>query len=338
MSLHKIFLATVIVLIFSSTHGEVLVEILQPTGGLPAHIVGSFNSPLNFHQDKDGNYLVFDRLDHTVYTIDAQETTVKKIVKIGQEQGRIIQPSAFDTEPGGTFIVADGPNRRERLQIFGPKGVRIGGFTLPGRNTARITIGSRILNGVGSVQYTGRSILINQPETGALITEYGLAGRATRSIGNLRSTGHENNRDVHMALNTGFPLVDPQGGFYFVFQAGRPLFRKYDKTGKLLFERHIEGPVLDNVIQGQPTTWPTRSTDNSTLPFIQPLIRIATVDPLGNLWVSLMRPFTYVYDKDGDKQRVVQFRAAGLISPTSLFFSTSKLLLITPGCYEFTIS
>ena len=83
MSLHKIFLAAVIVLIFSSTHGEVLVEILQPTGGLPAHIVGSFNSPLNFHQDKDGNYLVFDRLDHTVYTIDAQETTVKKIVKIG---------------------------------------------------------------------------------------------------------------------------------------------------------------------------------------------------------------------------------------------------------------
>ena len=338
MSLRKIFLATLIILTFSSTHGEVLVEVFQPTGGLPAHIVGSFNSPINFHQKKDGGYLVFDRLGHTVYTIDAQETTAEKIVQIGQERGRIIQPSAFDTEPGGTFIVADGPNRRERLQIFGPKGEQIGGFTLPGKNTARITIGSRILNGVGSMQYTGHSILINQPETGALITEYGLAGRATQSIGNLRSTGHEGNRDVHLALNTGFPLIDPEGGVYFVFQAGRPLFRKYDKTGKLLFERHIEGPVLDDVIQGQPTTWPTRSIDNSTLPFIQPVIRTATVDPSGNLWVSLMRPFTYVYDKDGDKRRVVQFRAAGLISPTSLFFPTSKLLLITPGCYKFTIS
>ena len=53
MSLRKIFLATLIVLIFSSTHGEVLVEVLKPTGGLPAHIVGSFNSPINFHQKKD---------------------------------------------------------------------------------------------------------------------------------------------------------------------------------------------------------------------------------------------------------------------------------------------
>jgi hypothetical protein len=46
-------------------------------------------------------------------------------------------------------------------------------------------------------------------------------------------------------------------------------------------------------------------------------------------------PFTYVYDAQGDKARTVQLRAAGLVSPTSLSFSTTGRLLVTPGCYEF---
>ena len=33
--------------------------------------------------------------------------------------------------PNGTFVVADAPNSRERIQIFTPAGFRIGGFTLP---------------------------------------------------------------------------------------------------------------------------------------------------------------------------------------------------------------
>ena len=36
-----------------------------------------------------------------------------------------------------------------------------------------------------------------------------------------------------------------------------------------------------------------------------------------------------------DKIRAVQFSAAGIVSPTSLFFSSSGTLLVTPGCYEF---
>jgi hypothetical protein len=42
-----------------------------------------------------------------------------------------------------------------------------------------------------------------------------------------------------------------------------------------------------------------------------------------------------VYDAQGDKVRTLQFRAAGIISPTSLSFTRSGRLLTTPGCYEF---
>ena len=49
-----------------------------------------------------------------------------------------------------------------------------------------------------------------------------MAQDRNRSIGNLRRTGHEDDAEVHLALNSGIPLVDPTGGFYFVFQTGEP--------------------------------------------------------------------------------------------------------------------
>ncbi len=66
-----------------------------------------------------------------------------------------------------------------------------------------------------------------------------------------------------------------------------------------------------------------------------PTVRAAAVDGAGRLWISLAVPYTYVYDAQGDKVRTVQFSAAGVISPTSLFFTRDGRLLVTPGCYEF---
>ena len=46
-------------------------------------------------------------------------------------------------------------------------------------------------------------------------------------------------------------------------------------------------------------------------------------------------PYTYVYDRDGGKRWTLQFRAVGLIAPSSLFFGTNGRVLVTPGLFEF---
>ena len=51
-------------------------------------------------------------------------------------------------------------------------------------------------------------------------------GTTRRTFGNLRPTGHERDPEVHRAMNVGLPLVNPKGGFYFVFLSGMPMFRK----------------------------------------------------------------------------------------------------------------
>jgi hypothetical protein len=313
------------------------VLLLRSTGGLPAHIAGAFEQPLGFQQSDAGQYFIFDRRAHAVYTVAADAP--KKLVEVGAEPGRVIDPTAFDISPAdGSFVVADAPLRRQRIQFFAASGSRLAGFTLPSREVARVALDALVLNGIGSLQFTGDGVLVNQPDTGVLVSELSFYGETRRSFGQLRPTGQESNPDVHLALNAGLPLIDPTGGFYFVFVTGVPLFRKYDARGALVFERHIEGPEIDPYVQNLPTEWPRRRNgDGDLLPFVPPAIRAAAVDRQGRLWVSLTAPYTYVYDASGEKIRTVQFKGADVIAPNSLFFTRHGRILVTPGCYEFTV-
>jgi hypothetical protein len=309
------------------------VEVLKAVSSLAPHVVGLFREPIGFKRTANGDYYVFDRRGHTVYAVSPDGATATKLVQIGAEDGRLIEPTAFDVVANGSFAVADAPNARERVQIFDAAGVRTGGFILPGRGAARVVLGQMALNGAATLSYNGKSLVMSHPESGWLLTEYGSLGTPIRSMGQLRKTGHEADRDLHFALNSGIPIADPNGGFYFVFIAGQPVFRKYDAKGALVFERVIQGREIDPVISAIPDRWPRRGSGE--LPLVAPVVRTAAVDRSGRLWVSFVLPYTYVYDGNGEKIRTVQFRAAGIIAPSSLWFDPEGHALVTPGCYEF---
>ncbi len=308
-------------------------EVLRSVGGLAPDVVGLFRDPIGFKQTANGDYYVFDRRGHTVYVVSPSGADARKLVQIGAEDGRLIEPSAFDVAFNGSFAVADAPNGRERVQIFDAGGVRTGGFILPGRGASRVVLGSLALNGVGTLAFTGRTLLMSHPESGWLMTEYGLEGSPLRSIGQLRKTGHEGDRDLHFALNAGIPIADPAGGFFFVFMAGAPAFRKYDSKGELVYERMVQGREIDPLVMAIPDRWPRRNSGE--MPLVTPVVRTATVDRSARLWVSFVVPFSYVYDGSGEKLRTIQFRGAGIVAPASLSFNEIGRVLVAPGCYEF---
>jgi hypothetical protein len=312
------------------------VEELRSIGALPPDIVGHFREPMGFARVPGGPYYVFDRRGHSVHTVDEQGTTFRTLVEIGGEEGRLLDPTAFDVAGDGSFAVADAPGGRERVQVFGPAGIRTGGFTRAGRTAARVALGSLVLSGVGSLVYTGTSVVLSEPDTGWLLTEYTTRGAPIRSMGRLRATGQESDREVHLALNAGLALPEPSGGFFFVFLAGTPAFRKYSANGDLLFERVIQGRELDDLLAAMPQRWPRRPVGDRELPLVPPVVRTAAVDPDGRLWVSFVLPYTYVFEPNGEKVRTVQFRAAGLLAPSSLRFASGHRVLVTPGCYLFT--
>ncbi|HXT69757.1 MAG TPA: hypothetical protein VN700_08375 [Vicinamibacterales bacterium] len=311
-------------------------EILNATGGLPAHIVGQFSDAIGFAETSTGESIVLDRRAHTLYAVNRQKTSVRKVLVVGFEEGKVLRPGVLALSSDDILAVADAPNALERIQYFSTSGTLIGGFYLQTRSAPRLSLGPLILNGVGSMSFTGKTFLVNRPETGALFSEIDNSGTVIRQIGTLRPTGHERDADVHLAMNMGLPLADPGGGYYFVFMTGVPKFQKYDANGALVFERHVEGIELDRHVQSLPTTWPRRDTaEGRGLPIVPPLVRAAAVDPSGRLWVSLVEPYTYVYDKEGQKVRTVQFKGATAIAANSLFFTKDGRVLVTPGCYQF---
>lgn len=232
-------------------------------------------------------------------------------------------------------VVADAPAGRERIQVFTPAGFRIHGFVLPIRRTPRVLLENYVMNGIGSLLYTGRSIVLSQPDTGSLVTEHSLDGAVVGTFGHLRQTGHEDDRQVDLALNSGIPLVAHDGGWWVVFQTGEPLLQKYDRQGQLIFERHVQGREIDDILARMPTTWPRRRTEEGEVSVVSPTLRTGAVDRDGDVWIAFVAPLTYVYDRDGDKIRTVQFRAAGLVAPNSLFFASNGRVLVTPGLSEF---
>ena len=334
------FLALVVVVegaVLPPADAQASIETLQAIGGLPAHIAGQFEDPVGFAQARSGDYVVLDRRAHTVYTIDPKKTAARKVLEVGFEKGRVLQPAVLALSADDIFAVADAPNGFERIQYFTLRGLFLGGFYLQTRMAPRLVIGPLVLNGVGSMSFTGKTFLVSRPESGALFSEIDTSGAVLRQIGTLRPTGQETDRDVHVAMNAGLPLRHPDGGFIHVFQAGVPVFRKYSADGTLLFERHVEGSELDAQIQALPTTWAERKTASGTFPIVPALVRTAAVDPSGRLWISLMQPFTYVYDARGDKIRTVQFRGASVIAPSTMSFTRDGRVLVTPGCYEFAL-
>jgi hypothetical protein len=332
--------ASVVLLLVLSVSAQtprpgVVVE-LQALGGLPPETCNLFREPIAWQQAPSGDDFVFDRRDHSVYSVPRETRLPTKIVSIGSEGGRLLEPTAFDLAPNGrSFAVADAPRNQERLQVFDTSGKWMAGFFLPGRAQTRVSISGLALGGVSTLAFLGNGIVLNQPETGSIITEYGLSGTPVRSIGTLRATGHEADRQLHLAMNTGVPIPLPDGGYYFVFLTGRPVFRRYDAKGTFMFERVIQGRELDPIIDQMPKEWPRRSVNGTEIPLVVPTVRTAALDGRGQLWVSFLTPFTYVFDVNGDKIKTIQFRATGVVAPSSVAFSAKGSVLITPGCFEF---
>lgn len=175
--MRSLLFAVVAALLSSLTLLAIAPEVLTAVNAIPAHISGRFRDPRGFGQSAFGQYFVFDSRGHTVYGVDEAMDSVWPIVEIGAEPGRIIEPTAFAVAADGSFVVADAPRGQGRIQVFTPAGFLIAGFLLPGEVRARLTLGGSVISGIGTLQYTGASILISQPEFGALVTEYTPDGR-----------------------------------------------------------------------------------------------------------------------------------------------------------------
>ena len=250
----------------------------------------------------------------------------------------MLEPTAFDLAPDGRL---SSPMRRT-----GASGCRsstspatgLTGFTLPGRARRRASASAASRSAASARwRFSADGVALNQPETGALITEYGLAGTPLRSIGALRTTGHEADRQLHLAMNTGIPLPHPAGGYYSSSLPGRRFSAatmpaaRWCSSGSCRAASSIRCDAgAEEVAAARPSTAPKSRWSCPT--FRSGGRRIRRRQPLGGVCdaghLRIRRP-------TARKSAPCSSVAAGLVPPHEPLLRRGRRLLVTPGCYEF---
>jgi hypothetical protein len=320
-------------LVATVTTAQQRVDVLEPVSGLPPHVFTRFQQPTAIVVTSTRDYLVLDRRAHTVFRVDPSGRVVRPILGVGQEPGRLLRPMAMALSEDDILAVLDAPNNVQRLQYFASDGTLIGHFYLTILGTPGVVVNDQVISGAGAMAFDGKTFWFTAPARGTLMLQTDTAGTVLRQVGFLRQTGHEADSGLHAALNAGVPVVDPTGGMFFVFQTGRPMLRKYDAGGGLLFERHIEGPELDPIIARLPNRWAT--PDDGSRPLPAPMVRTAAADRTGRLWVVLQTGHVYVYDASGEKIRTLVFGGPSREPTSSLFFTRGERVLTGPAGYEY---
>ena len=124
-------------------HAALRVDVLRSVGGLPPHIVGLFEEPVALPAGRQRLLLRVRSARARHLHGRPERTTARKVVDIGQEEGRIIQPGGFDAAPDGIVRRCRCAARTgAHSDLRRPAALRTGGFFLAGRSMPQVMLGN----------------------------------------------------------------------------------------------------------------------------------------------------------------------------------------------------
>jgi outer membrane protein assembly factor BamB/peroxiredoxin len=237
-----------------------------------------------------GRYILTDVKGNRVLIVKDSMEVEREFGRIGSGPGRFLHPGSIDVARDGTIYVNDGGN--ERIVKFTFAGDYLGEF--------------QVTEYEGMAVGAENEIYLGQPEEDHLITVYSNSGKKLRSFGQLKKFSEINgaefaDRDVlyKRTLNQVRLSTDKDGNLYVSFML-IPLIQKYSSDGKLLFERRLEAPEIDRLMENiQKRKYITANKDGADgrIIALDPVIEPAT----GNILVPLVDGSIYVADRDGNK-------------------------------------
>ena len=239
------------------------------------------------YQDR---YFLTDTEGNRILVVNPDMEVERSFGRIGSGPGRLFHPGKLDIGPDGTIFVEDGGN--ERIVKFDQAGNYLGDLGIPDHQGLAIS--------------ANNELYVGEPENGHLITVYSSSGQKLRSFGQLKKysdvhgpTFRDRDDAYRIAFNRVRLATDKDRNLYVSFML-TPLIQKYSPDGKLLFERRLEAPEIDRLMEAiQKTKYIATSQDGADA-------RIIALDPVihpgsGNIMVPLVDGSIFVTDREGNK-------------------------------------
>lgn len=233
--------------------------------------------PSSIVSSSSGDLFVLDNMNHRVLVF-REGRFLRQIGQIGQGEGDLHQPVAMCIDKNDRLYIVDQENKR--IQIFLSDGSPYGRFQAD-TETNTITVDS-----LGE-------ILINNPNSGDLVTVYSAQGRKVRTMGELAPVslgypGHARDEDLKPFLGRAYLLADESG--IYIVHFFMPLVRKITENGELLWERRLEGKPVEELARtfwGEPGSRPAKSVRSLDHRQFTNIIACAAIAEDGRLLVVL---------------------------------------------------
>jgi len=247
--------------------------------------------------DRQGHYYLVDIKGGKVYVLDADG-------KPRLTLGRRIGEGLYLDAPGGVAIDGEG-----RIYVEDDNQMKIYVFDKMGKYLWAIPIGLRDSSVVLEVDSRGR-LWRNAPRRGKLLTAYTPQGQVITEFGDLMTLekaypGKGKDERYRVPLSRAWVALDEEDALYvaFIFV---PILQKYDASGRLLWERRLEGPEVEALVRGfwgeaprEGTYWKVWNIDGVQMRVI--INGMAYDKKNRRVYLLLGNNDIYVYSADGTK-------------------------------------
>ena len=264
----------------------------------------SFDNPIGIQVDKKGNLYILESEKHRISVFNQNLEYLFSFPEVGLEAGSLHYPQDFVIRGDECYIL-----HNKKVTVFRTDGTFIKELSIPHR--------SRTID----VNSSGE-IFVQSFENNSIINVYSKEGELIRSFGKYLEPFDELTFTEQIFMNMASFCFDNEDNLFVAFRY-YPIIRKYDRNGKLLFEKMVRGEEIGKLDSFKPELKPIPTLECKSVCGKVAFTDIK-IDPRDNKPIVQLVCDAYKLNENVELIRIYHFKTNGDLERPIIKFTIMK--------------
>ena len=265
------------------------------------------NRPFGVEVDSKGNLYILDQQSHRISVINKNLEYLFSFPEVGLEAGALYYPQDFVIRGDECYIL-----HNKKITVFRTDGTFLREISIKSVRTALTNIA---INPAGE-------IFVQSFENNSIINVYSKEGELIRSFGKYLEAFDELTFAEQIFMNMASFCFDNEDNLFVAFRY-YPVIRKYDRNGKLLFEKMVRGEEIGKLDSFKPELKPIPTLECKSVCGKVAFTDIK-IDPRDNKPIVQLVCNAYKLNENVELMRIYHFKANGDLERPIIKFTIMK--------------